>query len=295
MTPELRPSAEGRWWPAPAKLNLFLHVTGRRPDGYHELQTLFQLLDWGDDVWLRTRPGREIIRRRAAYHVNAEADLAILAARALQEAAGARAGAEIEVRKRIPLGGGLGGGSSDAATVLVVLNRLWGCGLGADELAHIGFKLGADVPVFVHGRTAVGTGAGEALAPAELGPRHYVLVMPDIRISTREVFSDPELRRDSSPISDQEILQGKGRNDCQPVVCARHPEMSQLLSYLGRYGDPRMSGTGSAVFIPMSTREAAERAAAALRAGSASELKCRYNVRAVGGLDRSPLHLELGI
>lgn len=278
MTPG---SIDNQPWPAPAKLNLFLHITGRRADGYHELQSLFQLLDWGDEVFIRPTHDGEIIRTHADYDVPASDDIAIRAARRLKEYAGASDGAGIRVDKNIPMGAGLGGGSSNAATVLLVLNRLWGCGLAVGELASIGLELGADVPVFVHGHSAMATGVGEFLEPVQIGERHYVLVMPDIPVSTAAVFSDPELVRDSAPITIAEALAGGGHNDCEPVTRRLFPELSQVFDDLSPYGQPRMSGTGSAVFVQVPTREAAS--------GAASKLKCRYNVRAVGGLDRSPL------
>ena len=284
----------GRWWPAPAKLNLFLHVTGRRADGFHELQTLFQLLDWGDEVYLRATGDGEIRRRNADYDVAAEQDLAVRAARALKAATACAGGAVIEVNKRIPIGAGLGGGSSDAATVLLVLNRLWCCGLEAAELAAIGLKLGADVPVFVHGHSAMATGIGEVLEPVSLGERHYTLVLPELRVSTAEVFADAGLERKSPPIDVQQALAGKGHNDCQLVACALHPELGELIEYLKDFGAPRMSGTGSAVFLQMPSAEAAKSTAKAVLEASARDLKCRYNVRAVGGRDRSPVLEEPG-
>ena len=269
-------------WPAPAKINLFLHVTGRRPDGYHELQTLFQLLDWGDEIRIRATADPEIAREAADYPVAEAADLAVRAARLLQSAAGCRKGARIRVLKRVPIGAGLGGGSSDAATVLLALNRLWNCGFGLPELADLGARLGADVPVFVHGRSAMATGIGERLQPATIGPRHYVLVLPDLAIPTAAVFADPELVRDSSPISLTEALAGKGRNDCEAVVRKRYPQMAGIMDSLERWGRPVMTGTGSALFLQMGSRERAIRAA--------REMKTLYNVRAVRGLDRSPVH-----
>jgi 4-diphosphocytidyl-2-C-methyl-D-erythritol kinase len=269
-------------WPAPAKINLFLHVTGRRADGYHELQTLFQLLDWGDEVLLRVTDGPGIERVGADYAVAEDEDLAVRAARALQSATGGRQGAEIRVRKRIPLGTGLGGGSSDAATVLLVLNRLWGCGLGLAELAELGARLGADVPVFVRGHSAMATGIGERLEPVAIGPRHYVLVFPDLSIATGAVFADPQLCRDSGPISVAEALAGLGRNDCEAVVRERHPAMAGIMAELARWGRPRMTGTGSALFLRQDTLERA--------ISTAREIKSLYNARAVTGVDRSPLH-----
>ena len=280
-----RGSKDAGRWPAPAKINLFLHVTGRRPDGYHELQTLFQLLDWGDDVGIRITAGPAITRVGADYPVPADDDLAIRAARLLQNETGCSRGAEIRVHKRIPLGSGMGGGSTDAATVLLVLNRLWKCGLDLPELARLGIRLGADVPVFVHGHSALATGIGDRLQPVSLGPRHYVLVFPGIAIGTREVFSDPDLRRNSAPIGLPEALSGAGRNDCEAVVRKRYPALAGLLERLQRWGQPRMTGTGSGIFLPMDSAEEA--------IGAAHGMKTLYNVRAVSGVDRSPLHERL--
>lgn len=281
MGPEAASSRHARWWPAPAKLNLFLHITGRRSDGMHELQTLFQILDWGDEVFVQPTEDPEILRRRADYDIPAEDDIAIRAARRLQSETGVSRGAVIEIRKNVPIGAGLGGGSSDAATVLTVLNAAWQCGLSVDALAGMALELGADVPLFLRGRSALATGVGEELQPVELGPRHYLLVMPELPVSTAEIFADPALKRDSAPITLEQALAGDGRNDCQAVVVARYPELSELLDRLAKYGTPRMSGTGSVLFVPMpSARESA---------AAAEDLKCRYNVRAVGGLDRSPL------
>jgi 4-diphosphocytidyl-2-C-methyl-D-erythritol kinase len=268
-------------WPAPAKLNLFLHVTGRRADGYHTLQTLFQILDWGDDIAIRITSSPDICRVGANYAVAVNEDLAIRAARLLQRESGCGLGAEIRVSKRIPMGSGLGGGSSDAATVLAVLNRLWGCGFDSRELAALGLRLGADVPVFLLGHTALAEGVGEKLEAVSLGSRYYVLVLPGISISTAEVFSDPELMRDSPLISPAEALAGGGRNDCEAVVRKRYPDMSAMLDSLREWGKPVMTGTGSAIFLRMKSEKQAESAALAM--------KSLYNVRAVRGVDRSPL------
>ncbi|MEJ2401403.1 MAG: 4-(cytidine 5'-diphospho)-2-C-methyl-D-erythritol kinase [Xanthomonadales bacterium] len=234
-------------WPAPAKLNLFLHVTGRRADGYHELQTLFQLLDWGDEVRIRADRSGRLRRVGADYGVPEDADLVIRAARLLQSETGASGGAELEVLKRVPIGSGLGGGSSDAATVLVVLNRAWRCGLTVDQLSELGARLGADVPVFVRGRSALGTGIGDRLEPVRLGERHYVLVFPGLSIPTAAVFGDPGLRRDSPLLGAAECLAATGRNDCEAVVRRRYPEMDRALTALARWGRPAMTGTGSGI------------------------------------------------
>jgi len=269
-------------WPAPAKINLFLHVTGRRPDGYHELQTCFQILDWGDDVHIKILPNKLISRPRASYPVAEEDDLVVKAARLLQIETGVRLGAQIEVNKRMPAGAGLGGGSSDAATVLRVLNQLWGCRLTIGELALLGRQLGADLPVFVRGYSALATGIGDQLQPLVLGERFYLLVFPDFPIATSEVFSDPDLPRNSPSLSLQQVLDGEGTNDCEKVVMKRYPAFEKIIKDLGTVGPARMTGTGSGIFIPMSDKKTA--------IDAAQKIKCRYNVRAVRGLDRSPLH-----
>jgi len=273
-------------WPAPAKLNLFLHVTGQRPDGYHELQTLFQLLDWGDEVSIEPLDEPRIRRPRALYAVQEADDLAVRAALLLQAETSCRQGARIEVKKRIPAGAGLGGGSSDAATVLVVLNRLWGCGLDVDELASIGIRLGADVPVFVRGHSAFASGLGEELQSVDLGDRYYLLVFPEFSISTGDVFRHPDLPRKSSKISLSEALAGAGGNDCEVVVKKQFPHLKQMLKDMEQWGGARMTGTGSTLFISMPDEKTAK--------STAQAIKCRYNVRAVRGVDRSPLHELLG-
>jgi len=269
-------------WPAPAKINLFLHVTGRRPDGYHELQTLFQLLDWGDTIRIRILKDARIRREPADYPVPEDDDLVVRAARLLQQESGCSLGATIGVDKSVPLGAGLGGGSSDAATVLLVLNRLWGCGLDLRALADLGLRLGADVPLFVHGHSAMATGVGERLEAVALGRRHYVLVFPELSIVTRDVFMDRDLPRDSKPIGLADALSGRGHNDCEIVVRARYPAMAAALEELRRWGEPRLTGTGSAIFLSMDSEQEAKSAA--------QEMKTLYNVRAVSGVDRSPVH-----
>lgn len=272
-------------WPAPAKINLFLRITGRRQDGYHNIQTLFQLLDWGDEVRIRPTLTSRISRLAADYGVSEADDLVVRAAKLLQKETGCRKGAEIGVNKQVPPGSGMGGGSSDAATVLLVLNRLWACGLGLDQLASLGRTLGADVPVFVHGQSAMAEGVGEKLNPVELGERYYVLVFPDLSVSTREVFSDPDLPRNSKPISLSDALTGEGGNDCEAVVKRRFPAITTAMEFLQKWGEPVMTGTGSGIYLAMRNEKSAMSAA--------EEIKTLYNVRAVRGVDRSPLHDEL--
>ncbi len=263
-------------WPAPAKLNLFLHVTGRRADGYHELQTLFQLLDHGDALRIAPRDDGRIVRRNPLVGLAEEDDLCIRAARLLQRETGCREGAEIGLDKRLPMGGGLGGGSSDAATVLVALNALWGTGLAVADLAGLGVRLGADVPVFVHGQTAWGEGVGDRLTPLAVASRWYLVLVPPCHVSTAEIFKAPELTRDSEPITMPDFLAGRGRNDCEPVVMARHPEVADALRLLGGAG--HMSGTGACVFAAFDDPRAAHDA-----------WPEGWNGFVARGVDRSPL------
>lgn len=272
-------------WPAPAKLNLFLRVLGRRPDGYHELQTLFQILDWGDELAITVNDSGEITRSCQSDDwddmIPQSADICIRAAHLLQRRCGVINGAHIKLTKNIPVGAGLGGGSSDAATVLVALNQLWCCGLSQQQLAETGLELGADVPVFVAGHSAWGQGRGERLQPVTLGPKHYVLVFPPFGISTAEVFQHAGLKRDSQPLKMEEANMRPGRNDCTAAAIELYPQLENIMQDLHRWGQPYMSGTGSTFFLPFDSKKSANKAA--------SKLKCRYNIRAVGGVDRSAL------
>jgi 4-diphosphocytidyl-2-C-methyl-D-erythritol kinase len=269
-------------WPAPAKLNLFLHVTGRRPDGYHELQTVFQLIDLCDTIGISVRDDGRIERPDGPPGVDPESDLTVRAARALQVATGCRLGATLRIRKRIPMGGGLGGGSSDAATVLLGLNELWGCGLPVDRLAGLGLPLGADVPVFVRGSSAWGQGVGEDLRPLELPESWYVVIHPGVAVGTRDVFQSPELTRNSPIITIRDFFQSGGRNDCEPVVRARFPEVADALDWLGRFAPARLTGTGSCIFAPCATAIDAERLAA--------RVPDRWTSYVARGLNVSPVH-----
>lgn len=245
-------------WPAPAKLNLFLHITGRRPDGYHTLQTVFQFLDFGDELSFQPRDDGRIERIGDVPGVAAERDLSVRAARLLREAAGGNHGVTIEIRKRLPMGGGVGGGSSDAATTLVALNALWNIGLGADELARLGLRLGADVPVFVRGRAAWAEGVGDELQPLpDLPEPWYLVIVPNCHVPTAEIFSVPELTRDQPPIKIRNFLAGEARNVCEPVVRQRYPEVDEALKWLGQFGPARMSGTGACIFLAFDSQEKA--------------------------------------
>jgi 4-diphosphocytidyl-2-C-methyl-D-erythritol kinase len=277
-------SAETRW-PAPAKLNLFLHVTGRRADGYHELQTLFQLLDLCDTIAIRVREDGRIERPVGPPGLDSEADLSVRAARALQSATGTRLGATVSVLKRIPIGAGLGGGSSDAATTLLALNRLWGSGLSLDDLAALAQPLGADVPVFVKGFSAWAEGVGERLTPVVLPAQWYAIIYPGVAIGTREVFQSPELTRNSPLITIRAFFEAGGRNDCEPVVRSRSPEVAEALEWLGRFAPARLTGTGSCVFSACDSAGDAERLAA--------RVPDRWMSFVARGLNVSPLHERL--
>ncbi len=262
-------SSTARWWPAPAKLNLCLHVTGRRADGYHDLQTIFQLISLSDQLSFDLREDGRIVRldyegstAQSLRDVAEDQDLCVRAARALQTRSGVTAGVTIRIRKTIPVGGGLGGGSSDAATTLVALNALWACGLSTDELAAIGVTLGADVPVFIRGRSGVGEGVGERLTPLELPNSWFVVIHPGVAVPTRDVFQAPELTRNSPVLTIPALLASGGRNDCEPVVRERYPEVAAALDWLGRYASARLTGTGSCLFARFASAAEAERVAA---------------------------------
>ena len=272
-------------WPAPAKLNLFLHVTGRRTDGYHELQTLFQLIDLCDTITISLRGDGLIERPAGPAGVTPEADLTLRAALVLQQTTGTRQGADLRVHKRIPQGAGLGGGSSDAATTLLALNGLWDCRLSLDDLATLALQLGADVPVFVQGSSAWAEGVGERLTPVSLPEAWYVIIHPGVGISTREVFQSPELTRNSPLITIRAFFQSGGRNDCEPVVRARSPEVAAAIDWLSREGSARLTGTGSCVFTARSSAAEAERLAA--------RVPDRWMSFVARGLNSSPVHEQL--
>jgi 4-diphosphocytidyl-2-C-methyl-D-erythritol kinase len=283
-------------WPAPAKLNLFLHILGRRPDGYHELQTCFQFIDLCDDIAIEVRLDGQIRRGAGAEGVAPEADLCVRAALALKAATGSALGADISVRKRIPMGAGLGGGSSDAATCLRVLNQLWGVHLPPGELAAIGLKLGADVPVFVGGHAAFGEGVGERLTPLypPLAPpeANYLIIKPNVFVSTRDVFQDPELTRNSPPITIHGFLASGGRNDCLAVVRRRYPEVANAIDWLSSFGAVRLTGTGACIFMACEPAQArrilaqlpAECEGFLARGLNASPLLSRLTASGVGGV-----------
>ena len=277
-------------YPAPAKLNLFLHVVGRRPDGYHLLQSVFTLIDRADRIRVALRDDGTIRRVNDVAGVPADDDLAVRAARALRAASRTPLGADIEIDKRIPMGGGLGGGSSDAATVLRVLNRLWGLDLPPPELTAIGAALGADVPFFLSGRPAWVEGVGERLAAIDLPVRWYVVLVPPVHVPTPVVYAAPELTRNTEALKMEDFSarldDSRLRNDLEPVVVSRYPAVGEHLAWLARHGRARMTGSGGCVFAPFATREAADRVMEALPEGMKGFI--------ARGLDDHPLR-EVGL
>jgi 4-diphosphocytidyl-2-C-methyl-D-erythritol kinase len=269
-------------WPAPAKLNLFLHITGRRDDGYHTLQTVFQFLDHADQLYFSLRSDAAIHRFGGPPGIPAERDLCVRAARLLQAAAGIRKGVDIYNEKHLPVGGGLGGGSSDAATTLWALNRLWDIGLEPAQLADVGLRLGADVPVFLFGRAAWAEGVGELLTPVDPPQPWYLVVNPGVSVSTAAVFSDPELTRDSPRMTIRDFLSNGGKNDCEAVVRRRHPAVAAARDWLNRVSPARMTGTGACVFAAFASQAQAQAAGRQLPAG--------WTGFVARGLNRSPLH-----
>jgi 4-diphosphocytidyl-2-C-methyl-D-erythritol kinase len=272
-------------WPAPAKLNLFLHVLGRRADGYHEIQTAFQLIDRCDRLAIEARPDGLICRLEGPETVPESADLCLRAARRLQAETGVGQGASIHLEKSIPIEGGLGGGSSDAATTLVALNEIWGLHWDTERLCRLGAGLGADIPFFIQGHSAWGEGIGERLTSFELPDRHFAVIFPGIGVPTGEVFQAPELTRNSAKTTIRGFLKAGGRNDCEAVVSRRFPEVARALSWLAARGDARLTGTGSCVFAGFADRAMAE---AAL-----DGLPSAWNGFVARGLDRSPLQERL--
>jgi 4-diphosphocytidyl-2-C-methyl-D-erythritol kinase len=275
---------------SPAKLNLFLHITGRRPDGYHTLQTLFQLLDYGDIMHFELLPTDETQLVCDDPQLQSAENLVLRAASALRERTGVQIGARITLNKKIPMGAGLGGGSSNAATTLVALNHLWQAGLSRAELSDIGVRLGADVPVFIHGRTAWGEGIGEQLTPVYLAHRFYIVLSPPCHVATREIFSNQQLTRDSTAIKMAAFLAGQSRNDCEVLVRKLYPDVDNTLNWLNQFASARMTGTGASVFAGFESREAA---ITVLRALSNSKDKAvnaeRIKAFVASGIAESPV------
>jgi 4-diphosphocytidyl-2-C-methyl-D-erythritol kinase len=268
-------------YPAPAKLNLLLHVVGRRQDGYHLLQSVFRFLDYADSLSFRVRDDGVIKRDYTLAGVSAQHDLCVQAAKLLQRMADARLGVDIMLEKKLPLGGGLGGGSSDAATTLLALNRLWKLGFTREKLQHLGLQLGADVPVFVFGQNAFAEGVGEVLQAISLPPAWYVVLVPNISVSTAEIFADPELTRNTNRIKMTAFSTARGHNDLEPVVCRKYPQVAQHLAWLKQFGAARMTGSGACVFAEYATEKEARDVLAQLP-GQMSGFVAR-------GLDRHPL------
>ncbi|WP_232366472.1 4-(cytidine 5'-diphospho)-2-C-methyl-D-erythritol kinase [Salinimonas sediminis] len=273
------------WWPSPAKLNLFLHVTGRYDNGYHHLQSVFQMLDQGDRLAFEVTDDSSITLATPLPGVPAQDNLVIKAARLLQRFTQCPQGCVITLDKQLPMGGGIGGGSSNAATTLVVLNYLWGCGLNDDALALLGLQLGADVPVFIYGNTAFAEGVGEQLTPITVAPACYLVVNPGVHVSTPAVFSEPELPRNTPKIGLSDYVFEKTHNDCQQIVCNRHPEVAKLLQWLVHYAPSRMTGTGACVFATFSNEDAARKVQAKLPANWSSFV--------AKGVAQSPLKRQL--
>ncbi len=257
-------------WPAPAKLNLFLHVVGQRPDGYHLLQTVFRFLDHGDRLRFQPRDDGAVVLETPLPGVPPDSDLTVRAARLLQSSTGCRQGVRIFLDKRLPLGGGLGGGSSDAATVLLALNHLWGLGLSRSRLQELGLALGADVPVFVFGRNAFAEGVGERLLPVDLPEAWYLVLEPPVAVPTQDIFRAPDLCRATPPLSAENWRPGDGRNDLEPVACRLFPEVGEHLDWLRRRAGAegsRMSGSGACVFAAFAGEAQARQLARQLPAG----------------------------
>jgi 4-diphosphocytidyl-2-C-methyl-D-erythritol kinase len=268
-------------WPAPAKLNLCLHIVGRRDDGYHLLQSAMQFIDLADELHFFGRHDGVIERLGGLPDVPPESDLVIKAARLLTQETGSKAGVAIHVTKRVPVQAGLGGGSSDAATVLVALNHLWRTGLDVNAVAAIGAKLGADVPVFVRGHAAWAEGVGERITPIDLPEEIYLVVKPAAAIATAEIFQAAELTRNSPVTTIRAFLAGGGRNDCTSTVRGRYPEVAEALDWLEQFGQARLTGTGSCVFVAMPDQIAAEQAL--------SRVPARWSGYVVRGRNHSPL------
>jgi len=274
--------------PAPAKLNLFLHVVGRRPDGYHLLQTLFRFIDLHDTLHFTLRDDGAVRRTNVIEGVTEEQDLCVRAARLLQKETGCALGVDIAVEKHIPMGGGLGGGSSDAATALIALNRLWSLGLPRARLMQLGLSLGADVPVFVFGENAFAEGVGEKLQPCPLPEAWYVVLFPPVQVPTAQIFAHPELTRDTVSITMRALLERQLRdgqqlhNDLQSVVCNLYPEVAHYLAWLNNFGKAMMTGSGACVFAEFTDHSQAEAVLARLP----------QDMRGVvaQGLTRHPLH-----
>lgn len=281
-------------WPAPAKLNLMLHITGRREDGYHDLQTVFQFVDYVDELEFRPRDDDKIVRICEGFEVPEDEDIIIRAASLLRDrywqdnpSVDLHCGVDIQLTKNIPMGAGLGGGSSDAATTLIALNALWATGYAIDELAEMGLSLGADVPVFVHGFAAFAEGIGEKLRPVSLQEKWYLVLVPPVHVSTKKVFENLDLTRDCSAIKLCDLSRHEWRNVCTPVVIKNHPMVSQAIDIVGKYSKAKMSGTGASVFSSFDTKKQAEEILRKIRSEHEIETWISFVAK---GLNKSPLH-----
>lgn len=282
------------WWPAPAKLNLMLHITGRRADGYHELETIFHILDSGDELAFEINDSGEIRRSTEVAGVPAEQDLVVKAAKLLQRHTGVSKGASIQIRKKLPMGGGLGGGSSDAATTLIALNALWNCGVSQQTLAELGLQLGADVPVFVNAVSAFAKGVGEQLQPVTLPDAWYVVLTPDVHMSTAEVFSAQQLKRNCQPVADDfaeqfdnfSLQKLPGENVCEDYVLSQQKEVANALGAMAEFAPARMTGTGSSIFGRFQSEQKAQ------ACGSYFDT-LGYRVLVAKGVNTSPLMTAL--
>lgn len=254
----IKPTLPTQWWPSPAKLNLFLHITGRNPKGYHLLQTLFQLVDIGDELAFEITDDGKISLQTALSGVEEKDNLIFKAAQKLQQFSGCKLGCKIWLKKKLPMGGGIGGGSSNAATTLVALNALWNTKLNEAELAQIGLTLGADVPIFIHGKTAFAEGVGEQITSTTLAEKTYLIVFPNCHVSTAEIFAADDLPRNSAKIQWQDYNFAETRNDCQKIVCDRYPKVANLLRQLLEYAPSRMTGTGACLFSVFDSFDEAE-------------------------------------
>jgi len=291
-------------WPAPAKLNLMLHITGRREDGYHELQTIFQFINFADELEFKPRKDDEIIRHSENFAVPEDEDIIVRAAKLLRaeylkkktavadasadrDATADKYGVDITLKKNIPMGAGLGGGSSDAATTLVALNMLWGMQFTNDELAEMGLSLGADVPVFVHGFAAFAEGVGEKLSPVSPAENWYLVLIPPVHVSTKEIFCHPELTRDCSAIKLCDLSRQEWRNVCTPVVAKSYPMVSQAIDIVNKYSKACMSGTGASVFAGFDSKAGAEEVLQQIRLNPVTKTWFSFVAK---GLNQSPLH-----
>ncbi|WP_106478447.1 4-(cytidine 5'-diphospho)-2-C-methyl-D-erythritol kinase [Phytohalomonas tamaricis] len=278
--------------PSPAKLNRMLHIVGQRSDGYHELQTLFQFLDYGDTLHFTPRADDRITLTPPLEGVDTEHNLIVRAARLLQNACNVTCGVDIRLDKQLPMGGGLGGGSSNAATTLLALDRLWNLGLSNDYLATLGLSLGADVPVFIRGFAAWGESIGERLIPAQLDAPWFVVIHPGIGVATQTVFSHPELTRNSAPISMARAVEG-GRNDCERVVRMLQPAIGDALDWLDQFGSAMLTGTGACVFCALTNRAQADSILHRLREEKNEGRYRDWQAFVARGCNTSPLHTAL--